>query len=262
MTEIALFDALSHPTLTGKWLGKADASFEDLVRQLRGAGFARACAVGIADHDGYQHAAFADRCRQFPELVPIAGVMPKVAGAIENELDEVRDLGFRGIKLHPRYSRFKYDDSRLIDTFRAATRRDLAVFLCTYFHAPIEGYPEVDPLFCVARILKASPDTRLVLVHGGCVELMRWMQLARHTPNILLDISLTMMRYSGSSLDLDLRYLFFDFHDRTCLGTDYPDFSPSQIRARFEDMSRGASLEARKKIGSLNLARFLRIEMD
>jgi predicted TIM-barrel fold metal-dependent hydrolase len=261
MTEIALFDSLSHPTLSGKWLGKVDASFEALVGQLREAGFARACAVGIADHDGYQHAAFADRCRQFPELVPIAGVTPKPAGAIDIELDAVKDLGFRGIKLHPRYSRFTYGDSHLVDTFRAATRRGLAVFLCTYFHTSIDNYPELDPLYCVAKILKSSPDTRLVLIHGGNVELMRWMQFVRHTPNILLDISLTMMRYPGSSLDLDLRFLFAGFHSRTCLGTDYPDFSPAQVRARFEDLSHGASLDARRNIGGLNLARFLNTEM-
>jgi predicted TIM-barrel fold metal-dependent hydrolase len=262
MTEIALFDSLSHPTLSGKWMEKDNASFDGLVRQLREAGFARACAVGIADHDGYQHAAFAEQCRKFPELVPIAGVTPKAAGEIDLELNVVKDLGFRGIKLHPRYSSFPYSDVRLIDTFQAATRRDLPVFLCTYFHTPIDRYPDVDPLYCVTKILKASPDTRLVLVHGGSVELMRWMQLARHTPNILLDISLTMMRYPGSSLDLDLRYLFSGFYDRTCLGTDYPDFSPAQVRARFEDLSRGASLEASRKIGGLNLARFLNIEMN
>jgi predicted TIM-barrel fold metal-dependent hydrolase len=262
MTEIALFDSLSHPTLSGKWMEKVDASFEMLVGQLHEAGFARACAVGIANHDDYQHSTFAERCKKYPELVPIAGVMPKAAGVIDIELDMVKALGFRGIKLHPRYSDFSYGDVRLIDTFRAATRRGLAVFLCTYFHTPIDRYPDADPLYSVVKILKASPDTRLVLVHGGCVELLRWMQLARHTSNILLDISLTMMRYAGSSLDLDLRYLFSSFHDRTCLGTDFPDFTPAQVRARFEDLSRGASLEASRKIGGLNLARFLNTEIN
>jgi len=260
MTEIALFDSLSHPTLSGRWLGKVDASFEALVSQLRASGYARACAVGIAGHDGYQHAAFADRCRQFPELVPIAGVTPKAADAIEPELDEVKELGFRGIKLHPRLSHFNYDEPLLVDTFKAAVRRGLAVFLCTYFHTPITRYPESDPLYNVARVLKACPDTRLVLVHGGCAELLRWMEFARHTPNILLDISMTLMRYPGSSLDLDLRYLFSGFHNRTCLGTDYPDFTPAQVRARFDDLSRDASVEARRKIGGLNLAQFLNVE--
>jgi predicted TIM-barrel fold metal-dependent hydrolase len=262
MPEIPLFDSLSHPTLSGKWLGQLDASFEALVGELRAAGFARACAVGIADHDGYQHEAFAERCGKFPELVPIAGVTPKAAAVIDIELDRVKELGFRGIKLHPRYSGFDYSDARLIDTFRAASRRNLAVFLCTYFHSRIDRYPVDEPLYAVVRILKAVPDTRLVLVHGGCVELMRWMQLARHTPNILLDISLTMIRYAGSSLDLDLRYLFSGFHDRTCLGTDYPDFSPAEVRMRFEELSRGASLSASQKIGGLNLARFLNVEMS
>ena len=261
MSEIALFDSLSHPTLTGKWLGNVEASFDAFVQELHHAGSARACAVGIADHDGYQHGAFAERCKKYPELVPVAGVTPKAVGHIDKELDEIKELGYRGIKLHPRYSNFSYTDERLVDTFQAAARRSLPVFICTYFHTTVERYPEVDPLYCIAKILKASPETRVVFVHGGCVELMRWMQLARHNPNVLLDISLTMMRYRGSALDLDLRFLFSSFHDRTCMGTDYPDFRPAEVRGRFVELSQGASLDAKRKIGGLNLARFLGVDL-
>jgi predicted TIM-barrel fold metal-dependent hydrolase len=108
--------------------------------------------------EGYDHAAFAAQCRACPELVPIAGVAPQDAGTID------RELGFVGIKLHPRISSFGYDDPRLIPTFNAAARRKLAVFLCTYFHTPIEHYPTRDPLYSVVEAMKAAPDTRLVLL--------------------------------------------------------------------------------------------------
>jgi predicted TIM-barrel fold metal-dependent hydrolase len=261
MSTIALFDSLSHPTLTGDWFGRGvDTSFDTLVRDMREAAFTRACAVGLAGHEGYEHASFAARCRTFPQLVPIAGVAPKPAAEIDRELDTIRELGFRGIKLHPRISGFGYDDPHLAETFKSATRRGLPVFLCTYFHAPIELYPDHDPLYCVARALKSAPDTRLVLLHGGTVELMRWMQFARHTPGILFDISFTLMRYRGSSLDADLAWLFHEFYDRTCLGTDHPEFSHGDVRTRFQELAERAPPEAASKIGGLNLAQFLGVD--
>jgi predicted TIM-barrel fold metal-dependent hydrolase len=260
---IPLFDSLSHPSLSGDWFGRGlDASFPGLVRGLRAAGFSRACAVGVAGRENYEHAAFAAQCRAWPELVPIAGVEPQDADTIERELDTVHDLGFLGIKLHPRFSNFGYDDARLIPTFKAATRRKLAIFLCTYFHAPIERYPSNDPLYSVVEVMKAVPDTRLVLLHGGTVDLMRWMQFARHTPNILLDISLTLMCYRGSALDLDLAWLFDGFHNRTCLGTDHPEYSHADVRLRFEEIAARATPDAARKIGGLNLARFLGVDLD
>lgn len=263
MTAIDLFDSLSHPTLSGDWFGRGlDASFETLARDMLDASFARACAVGLAGHEGYEHAAFAARCRPFPQLVPIAGVAPKPAPEIDHELDMVRDLGFRGIKLHPRISRFAYDDPCVMDTLNAATRRGLPVFLCTYFHADIALYPDVDPLYAVARALKSAPQTRLVLLHGGTVEVMRWMQFARHAPNILLDISFTLMRYRGSSVDADLGWLFHGFHDRTCIGTDHPECRHADVRDRFQELAASATPEAERKIGGLNLARFLGVDFN
>ncbi len=263
MSTAALFDSLSHPTLTGEWFGRGlDASFEELVRGMREAIFTRACAVGLAGQEGYDHAAFAARCRAFPQLVPIAGVAPKLTIEIDRELDDVRDLGFRGIKLHPGLSQFGYDDPCLVDTFKSAAKRGLPVFLCTYFHAPIARYPDTDPLYAVARALKASADTRLVLVHGGTVELMRWMQFARHTPTVLFDISTTIMRYRGSSLDADLAWLFHGFHNRTCIGTDHPEFDHAAVRVRFEEFADRAPADAARKIGGLNLAKFLGVDFQ
>jgi predicted TIM-barrel fold metal-dependent hydrolase len=263
MTDFRLFDSLSHPTLSGDWFGRGlDASFETLARDMHDAAFARACAVGLAGQEEYEHAEFAARCRRFTQLVPIAGVAPKPTPEIDRELDTVRDLGFRGIKLHPRTSQFGYDEPCLVDTFKSAARRGLPVFLCTYFHAPAERYPDADPLYAVARTMKSAPDTRLVLLHGGTVELMRWMQFARHTPSILLDISFTLMRYRGSSLDADLAWLFHGFQDRTCIGTDHPECRHADVRTRFQELAADASAEAVRKIGGLNLARFLGVDFD
>ncbi|MAY62247.1 MAG: hypothetical protein CML29_08545 [Rhizobiales bacterium] len=253
-----LFDSLSHPTLTGQWFARdLDATWPTLVKGMREGGFSRACAVGLAGVEGYEHEAFVEACRPHPELVPIAGIDPR--GDLASELRRVKDLGFAGIKLHPRLSGFTLGDDCLADAFRAAREVDLPVFLCTYCHGPVERAPLEDPLYGLARALRAVPDVRLLLLHGGDVELMRYMQLVRHSPNILIDLSFTMMKYPGSSLDLDLAYLMRGFNRRTCFGVDHPEYTHADVRARFDELSAGLSAEERENVGFRNLARFLRL---
>jgi len=257
-----LFDSLSHPTISGDWFNRGiDASFESLSRNLTRAGFTRACAVGLAGHEGYEHAIFAHNCKKFSAMVPIAGVAPKSAPMIETELDEVAELNFRGIKIHPRLSGCGYDSPELAETLAAAERRRLPVFLCTYYHTNIATYPDSDPLFALVRVLKRTKDLRLILLHGGASDVMRWMNLARHSPNLLLDISYTMMRYAGSSVDDDLKWLFRNFSRHTCFGTDHPEWSHLEVKERFNTLARGSDPEAICRIGGLNLAQFLGVEL-
>ncbi len=256
-----LFDSLSHPTLTGTWFGRdLDASWPALVERMRQNGFSRACAVGLAGVEGYEHEAFIEACRPYPELVPIAGIHPR--GDLAAELSRVKELGFAGIKLHPRLSDFSMGDDCLAEALRAARDVDLPVFLCTYCHRPVEHAPLEDPLYGLARALRAVPDIRLVLLHGGDVELMRYMQLVRHSHNILIDLSFTMMKYAGSSLDLDLAYVLRGFNRRTCFGVDHPEYTHAEVRARFDALAAGLSDDERANVGSRNLARFLRLPDD
>ena len=252
-----IFDSLAHPTLSGDWLGRGIAAdFDTLAADLRRAGMPRACAIGLHGVEGYEHAAFAAACRRHPELVPIAGADP-VADASVARLRELRAMGFRGIKLHPRFSRFTQDLQRLGDLFAAAGEAGLVVFLCTYLHCAAELAPARDPYYDIVAALARARHTRVVLVHGGDVQLLRYAELVRHNDNLLLDLSMTMMKYAGSSLDLDLRFLLSSFDRRICIGTDWPEYGTEAVARRFEDLSAGLPEIKRDNAARGNLARFL-----
>lgn len=255
MTE--LFDSLAHPTLSGRWPNSdRDARVETLVASIRNNGFGRACAVGLAGIEGYTHPDFAAMCRPYRELVPIAGINPR-AEDLDAELDIVTSLGFRGIKLHPRISGVTLHDPSLVRAFRGAAARGLVVFLCTYFHVDACAYPRSDPLYDLVAALQDAGGCRLVLVHGGDVELMRYAQLARHSPDLLLDVSHTMMKYQGSSLDYDLKFLFRHCDRRLCIGADFPDYGHADVRLRFDGLSEGLDDQQKDAIGRTNLESFL-----
>lgn len=254
----ALFDALAHPTLSGAWLGRdLDASFAALSAELEQGGFAGACAIGLAGVEGYSHEAFAAACRAHPRLVPIAGFNPL---SDPGRLRALRDLGFVGIKIHPRFSGLTQRLAQLGPWLREAGDAGLVVFLCTYCHGPIGQMPAGDPYLELLASLQQAPATRVVLVHGGDVQLLRYAELVRFNANLLLDLSLTLMKYPGSSIDADLRFLFQHFDRRICVGSDWPEYRLAAVRQRFELFAEGLSADKRANIASRNLIHFLGLE--
>jgi predicted TIM-barrel fold metal-dependent hydrolase len=236
------------------------AGFEALVADMKAANIAAACAIGMWGMDGYDHGLFMSACRQHPELIPIAGYKPRDKLQVSAELDHIKALGYAGIKLHPRFSRIDITSSVVADVFNAARDQDLVVFYCTYMHCELEQLPDEDPFYVLVRQLKAAPGTRVVLVHGGDVELLRYMQLVRFNENLLLDLSHTILKYPLSSLDQDIRFLFHHFDRRICVGSDWPQFSCADLRTRFEDLASGLDDERIHNIASRNLLQFLRLK--
>lgn len=253
-----LFDSLAHPTLSGKWLNSpSDASFELLDVSLAEAGFVGASATGIGGVEGYDHHQFIAQCNRFPKLIPIAGLHPESEAQIFSEISLIKQLGFSAIKIHPRFSRIKSLERTLTEVFLAASEAQMPVYYCTYLHSEISQYPLADPIFALVAALKAAPLAKVVLLHGGDVQLLRYAELARFNPNLLLDLSMTICKYAGSSLDQDIRFLFHSFDRRICIGSDHPEWSHLALRKRFEFFGEGLPQEKIDNVGHRNILNFL-----
>jgi len=258
-STIALFDANSHPTVGGGWPAKnLDSTFHRLSAELVKNHYRGACAVGVWGLERYAHQAFIERCRKHANLVPIAGYFPRASSSVGRELATLKKMGFKGIKIHPREPAMSLKDPRLVKTFQVAARLELPIFLCTYFHSAVSGYPTQDPLFDIAALLRRAPRARVLLVHGGDVNLLRYAEMVRFNPNLLLDLSMTFMKYRSSSLDLDIRFLFEQFDRRICVGTDFPEYTHGEVRKRFIEMSKGISRTKLENIAFRNIEGFLK----
>jgi predicted TIM-barrel fold metal-dependent hydrolase len=256
---IRLFDANCHPTVAGGWPSKnLDSRLKTLSSELTKNHYRGACAVGVWGLERYAHRAFLDLCEKNANLVPIAGYFPQSASTVGGELKAILEMGYRGIKIHPRDPPIDLNDPRLVKAFQAAARLQLPIFLCTYFHSTAESYPVHDPLYDIVALLQKAPKARVLLVHGGDVNLLRYAELVRFNPNLLLDLSMTFMKYQGSSLDLDIRFLFERFDRRICIGTDFPEYTHREVRKRFAEMSRGLGREKAENIAYRNIENFLK----
>lgn len=260
---IPIFDSLVHPTLNGSWIlpkWPECASISKLKEQMQTNNVCGAFAVGMVGIGGYEEDKFLCMVRQEGEckLFPIAFFsFDKETGTdCEKRLWEIKNKGYSGIKLHPRIGGFLLDDVRLPLVIDKANELGLVVLLCTYFYSNKQDMT-VNNIDNLGKLLSKIKDcSKVVLLHGGGVRLLETMEIVRAFPNTLLDLSLTFCKYAGSSLDIDIKFLFEHFDQRICIGTDHPEFSHKELRERFEYFSEGISDIKLENIAYKNIMKF------
>jgi predicted TIM-barrel fold metal-dependent hydrolase len=96
-------------------------------------------------------------------------------------------------------------------------------------------------------------------MHGGTVRLLETIEIVRSYNNVLLDLSFTICKYNGSSLDMDIQFAFDTYDRRICIGSDFPEFSPRDLRERFIFFSNAIPHEKAENIAYRNIAHFLHL---
>jgi len=245
-----LFDANAHPVLAS---GGGTGDFSTLKALLDKSAFRGACAVGLPAKDGFEPRSYIISARAHG-FFPVAAW--NSTPGIKVQLAQLAGLGYRAIKIHPRLSGLSVRDPEFCDVLRAAAEAGLIVFHCSY-QFTADPLHTADPLPALLDAVSRAPGLRMVLLHGGTVELLRYAEAIRANRNLLLDLSFTLNRYDGSSLDQDIAFLFRTFDQRICIGSDYPDYAPAQVRARFEYFAAELPQEKRDNIGWRNITTML-----
>lgn len=260
MNSVPIFDSLTHPMPDGSWLTanwNGENSIESLRASMEENNIQWALAVGMgAKVGGYEEDRYASYIRSHSDkLFPVAFVDFEVLNAgmpPRTYLRRLRTLGYVGIKIHPRLSRIGLSNELLPMLIREANQLGLCVLLCTYFWGRDKSQCENTPEHLHALLCEV-PDEKVILLHGGAVRLLEVAEIARQFPGTLLDLSFTICKYEGSSLDLDIKYLFEKFDRRLCIGSDSPEFNQRALRNRFEFLAEQLSEEKKNNIAFRNI---------
>jgi predicted TIM-barrel fold metal-dependent hydrolase len=252
-----LFDSLTHVTRDGSWCGERryDASLNRLLQDMEEGGAYRACLVAIADF--VDNDVILESARAHPDrFVPIAGLNPRTLPTlrrVEAVVAELAAQGFAGIKLHPRMNGYDPLDPKCIAVFDAAARHGLVVLLDTLFRR--RGLATQNAPDTIDYIANACPDTRILLLHAAGPSMLDLFEIVRANPNLMLDFSFTIMRYAGSRLDEDMRYLFATTDQLITIGSDFPEYPPARMLERFRLLSDGIEPHRIENITHKNLER-------
>lgn len=140
------------------------------------------------------------------------------------ELDRIKELGIRGIKLHPDYQGFFIDDEKLMPIYDKCQQINLPIV----FHSGWDCYsPDVihAPPEKSARIAKAFPRLKIVLAHFG--GLRQWNDVLEHLAgleNVYMDTA--MLASCCNNIDTIVQILNKHPSENIMLGSDCPWENP------------------------------------
>ena len=264
MLNIPLFDSLSHPSLDGNWLGdrfRGENTLDHYVDQMAPNDVKWAFCVGMEKVGSYNPALYSQFIRaRSPKLFPIAYYPydsdQEAPEKIRAKLELLKGQAYSGIKLHPRFSNIQLGAPALREIIRIANDLNLLVLLCTQVECR-GAISYQNHILQIAQLLYELDDPKLILLHGGTVQLMELMEKVRPYSRVVLDLSYTLCKYEGSSIDLDIAFLFRNFDQRICVGSDSPEYTVKKLRQRFDLFAEGLPQKKQENIGYLNLMRLI-----
>ncbi|MBN1400635.1 MAG: amidohydrolase [Anaerolineae bacterium] len=164
----------------------------------------------------------------WPEkIVPFCSVDPNHAGAMDELVRAVEDLGMKGVKLSPHYMDHDPMDPRALAIYSYAERRGLPVA----FHqatSPRRTAPlrYAHPM-ALDEVATAFPELRVVVAHFGHPWQPDTIALIRKHPHVYTDISAQFYRpwqfYNALVLCMEYAQLHKVF-----FGTDFPVTTPQE----------------------------------
>ncbi|MEO5570202.1 MAG: hypothetical protein ABIT08_01635 [Bacteroidia bacterium] len=266
MNTIPIFDCLTHPSISGEWIKGApayDSSLKTLSDEMKINNVKWGFAVGMKGVGNYSEEKYVFFIKKkAPQLFPVAFIdVNKLSSSakINSYLKKLKKLGYSGIKLHPRLGDFNLTDKKLPALIKSANDLQLTVLLCTYFYSNVSGSYK-NSVESLAMMMERIRNEKIILLHSGSVRLMEVAEIARSFKETLLDLSFTLVKYEGSSLDADIKFLFRNFDQRICIGSDFPEFSLSKLRERFNFFSNGVEKNKLENIAFKNVLNFAGIK--
>jgi len=218
-----------HITKNGKWYStNYDASIERLNKEFDSY-LEKALLVGMPGDDLKYLMDVANKNKG--RLIPIAPIVFNKNTSIEEiekQIIDFKNRGFKGIKIHPRFLNTNLSDKKIIDSIRIAGKYNLVSMLCTIhrYPSPPLKRPVHDVLY---EICYKTQNSKLILLHGGYYDLLSTSELIRNFESVLLDLSLISIRFKNTSLKNDIQFLFETFDKRICVGSDFPEYTTTDL---------------------------------
>lgn len=124
--------------VSGGFIPYTDGTVEGIKRQMEQTGVDRSVVLNIATNAHQQTSVnnFAASINS-PEVIAFGSVFPDSPDVLF-ELERIKDLGLKGVKLHPDYQGFTVDDPKMKPIYKKISQ----LGLITVFHAGFDyGYP-------------------------------------------------------------------------------------------------------------------------
>ena len=230
-----VFDSLSHIKRDGSWYDTHhDASLNRLLKEFD-KGLTKTLLVGMPNDDINYLINVAKKYNdKFIPIAPVEFNSNSSLEELEKQISNYKNLGFKGIKIHPRFLHTNLTDNKIIESIKLAGKYDLISLLCTVHRPPSK--PLKRPIFdIIHEICYETQKSKTILLHGGYYDVLATSEIIRVYENILMDLSTTIIRFQDTHIMNDIKFLFQTFDRRICIGSDFPEHSIHDIVSLIND---------------------------
>jgi uncharacterized protein len=209
----------------------------------------------------YPNDELAAACRKHPDVfIGFAGVDPwKGLSAIREAERSARELGLRGLKLHPGRQAFYPNDRRFYPLFETAASLRLAVLFHTGMMAAGAGTPggrgqrlDFTRPIHLDQLAADFPTLTIIAAHPSWPWADEMLAIARHKSNVVLDLSGYLPKYFPPQY---VQFANTLLQDQMLFGSDYPFILPDRWLADF--LQAGFRPEVHDKLLLANARRVL-----
>jgi predicted TIM-barrel fold metal-dependent hydrolase len=203
--------------------GTAQGAAKELNRQLTNAGISRAIVLHL-ESQPWSAEEVAKAIAPYKSLKGFINVHPFKKESKDQLYAGIHNLGFIGLKLHPRLQEFNIDHEKTLELVRFAGELNIPVLFDAFPDGThiMQGFTPLK----YAELAKLCPETRIIWAHMGGHYVLDFMMLAKRLPNVYMDCSYSLLYYRNSSIVKDMIYAMRSMKfDRIFYGSDYPDRS-------------------------------------
>jgi predicted TIM-barrel fold metal-dependent hydrolase len=201
--------------------GAVESAAAELDKQLAAAGIARAIVLHLQMQpwtpDEVAHA-----IAKYPRMRGFINVHPYHENCMDELVNGITQLGFIGVKLHPRLQEFDINDPKTIRLVKKAGELNVPVLIDAFPDGThlMQGFSPVK----YAMLAKECPETNFIWAHMGGHYVLDFMMLAKRLHNVYMDMSYSLLYYENSAVTDNMIYAMRSMKfDRIFYGSDYPD---------------------------------------
>lgn len=217
-----------------------DGTPEGLIEDGRKNGCTHFAVCSVATTPAQVHsinAFIASECEKHPEFTGLGTLHPDVDD-IYAQVEEMQNLGLKGIKLHPDFQKFNIDDKTALPVYDAAQQMNLPVLFHTGDDRTDFSAPER-----LKKITSLFPRLTVIAAHLGGYRVWDRAECLIGCENVFFDTSSALMFISPQKAsDIIHRH----GADRVMFGTDYPMWTHAGEKERFAAL--GLTDEEKSKI--------------
>ncbi len=230
-------DAHVHVSKDGKWFDTdLVATPEHLLQQLDLAAIDR--AVLLPTFNNCDNRTIFQICEQHPHrLIGFATVDVHDIPKALNQMQEAYEcFNARGMKLHPRFQKFRPLDHKLYPIYEKSAEYGWPIVFDGFLQSnevPMEALLPIR----YDTLAKQFPALNIVIAHLGGHRFWDSFFIARANPNLYLDISYVLSVFAKLPHILqELKYVISECDQKVIYGSDFPEISVSDYLSFTQDL--------------------------